>query len=302
MKKSTLTETYTYFKIRILLFVLLMASTGIAQPFMPKGDEKFQSYPKWPAKGYVITNAGDSISGTITKSSKNMGRFLQSITMNDTKFTAKKIKSFGFVAYLDKEKHFYRTNKPPCGSSDLILSILRFDTRINPKKGNKVFMWKKVDEPGLVIYQNPGSSFTHTIESGTITKVTDSVKLGINKKKLKLELSNFINTEGYDKRNLIYDDCGNIVGYLKKDKSIFRTDVFSHTIVKGMEEDYFYNSYYLVTKDQGLIKLNRKNYMDQWPYLWKGCQAVDDFAKGKKNYGKIKKFMRLVSIYSQQCE
>ena len=119
---------------------------------------------------------------------------------------------------------------------------------------------------------------------------------------MKLELSNFINTEGYDKRNLIYDDCGNIVGYLKKDKSIFRTDVFSHTIVKGMEEDYFYNSYYLVTKDQGLIKLNRKNYMDQWPYLWKGCQAVDDFAKGKKNYGKIKKFMRLVSIYSQQCE
>ena len=301
MLEKKYTQSLTCFKIWMLIIIFFTGVTAIGQPFQPKGDEKSQPHPTWPAKGYVVTNSGDSITGTITKSSKKMGWFLLSITMNDTKFTAEEIKSFGFVAYLDKEKHFYRTNKPPCGSSDLVLSILRYDTKIDPKKGKKVFMWKMVDEPGLVIYQNPGAIFTHSIESGSITKVTDSVKFGINKKNLKLELSDFINIDGFDEGNLIYDDCGKIVGYLKKDRSIFRTDVFSHTIVKGMEEDYFYNSYYLVAEDQKLIKLNKKNYMDQWAYLWKGCQAVDDFAMGKKNYVKIKKFMRLVSVYSQQC-
>jgi hypothetical protein len=230
-----------------------------------------------------------------------MGWFLLSITLDGREYKAENNKAFGFLAYLDNENHFYRTNKPPCGSSDLVLSILRYDAQTDPKKGNKVFMWKMVDEPGLVVYQNPGFGFAHTVESGSITTKVDSIRVRINKENLTPKLSDFINFDGYDERNLIYDDCGNLVGYLKKDKSIFRTDVFSHTIVKGLEEDYYYGAYYLVAADGSLIKLNRKNYKDLWAYLWKGCQAVDDFAMGKKKYDKIKKFMRLVSVYGQQC-
>ena len=63
-----------------------------------------------------------------------------------------------------------------------------------------------------------------------------------------------------------------------------------------LEEDYFYNAYYLVAKDGELIKLNKKNYLDQWEYLWKGCKAVDDFVNGKKNYDKIKKFSQFSSF------
>lgn len=289
----------------IFLCVILADLTAIAQPFEPTYDKLSgkdnPSYPSWPAQGYVITNSGDSIVGTITKSTKKLGFFLLSITLDNKQYNAIENKSFGFLAYLDNEKHFYRTNKPPCGSSDLVLSILRYDSQTDPKKGKKVFMWKMVDELGLVVYQNPGFGFSHTVESGSITTKMDSVKTGINKNNLKLKLSDLMRYDGFDEGNLIYNDCGELVGYLNKDKSIFRTDVFSHTIVKGMEEDYFYGAYYLVAEDGGLIKLSKKNYLDQWAYLWKGCKAVDDFADGKKNYDKIKKFMRLVSVYGQQC-
>lgn len=305
MSKTKYTQSFTYLKSVILIFIFFNPGTSIGQPFEPVYNQLsstyIASYPTWPAKGYVVTNSGDSITGTITNSSKKFGFFLLSITLDGKEYKAQDNKAFGFLAYLDKGKHFYRNNKPPCGSSDLVLSILRYDTQIDPNKGNKVFMWKMVDEPGLVVYQNPSFSFTHTVESGSITTITDSVKVKVNKENIKLELSDFLGYDGYDERNLVYDDCGNLVGYLNKDKSIFRTDIFSHSIVKGMEEDYFYDAYYLVAEDGSLIKLNNKNYAEQWSYLWKGCQAVDDFARDKKNYDKIKKFMRLVSVYGQQC-
>ena len=306
---------FSFLKIALLICLFVNISSAICQPFKPALDKLsgyITDYPDWPAEGYVITNSGDSISGTITKSTKKFGFFLQSITLNGKQYKAGENKSFGFLAYLDEEKHFYRTHNASCGS---LPSLLRFDTQIDPKKGKKVFMWKMVDEPGLVIYQNPGFSFTHTVESGSTVTKLDSLKVGINKEVTKkiildkialellkaLDVSTFALNVSHTIRYPIYDDCGNIIGYLNDGNSIFKTDNFSHTIVKGMEEDYFYNAYYLVANDGELIKLNKKNYLDQWAYLWKGCKAVDDFSNGKKNYDKIKKFMRLVSVYSQQC-
>jgi len=313
--KNTL--IFPYMKTALLLCLFVNISAAICQPFKPALDklsgQYITGYPDWPAEGYVITNSGDSISGTITKSTKKFGFFLQSIILDGKQYKAGENKSFGFLAYLDEEKHFYRTHNASCGS---LPSLLRFDTQIDPKKGKKVFMWKMVDEPGLVVYQNPGFSFTHTVESGSTVTKLDSLKVGINKEviekiildKVALELLKALEVSPNDltvnhtiTRSPIYDDCGNIIGYLNDGNSIFKTDNFSHTTVNGMEEDYFYNAYYLVANDGELIKLNKKNYLDQWTYLWKGCKAVDDFSNGKKNYDKIKKFMRLVSVYSQQC-
>ena len=339
--KNTL--IFSNIKTVILLFLFFSASSAISQPFKPALDQLsgqyITGYPDWPAEGYVITNSGDSITGTITKSTKKFGFFLQSITLDGNQYNAVENKSFGFLAYLDEEKHFYITHNAPCES---IPSLLRYDTQIDPKKNKKVFMWKMVDEPGLVVYQNPGFSFTHTVESGSTVTKMDSLKIIFDKEILKakilvekeklkgiiidlaaneiLELYKSLNIPLDDiyvqdilnelkakainttPRTPIYDNCGNIIGYLNDGgKSILRTDVFSHPTYKGLEEDYFYNAYYLVAKDGELIKLNKKNYLDQWEYLWKGCKAVDDFVNGKKNYDKIKKFMRLVSLYSQQC-
>lgn len=339
--KNTL--IFPYMKIAILLIIFFSSSSAISQPFKPALDQLsgqyITGYPDWPAEGYVITNSGDSISGTITKSTKKFGFFLQSIILDGNQYNAGENKSFGFLAYLDKEKHFYRTHNAPCES---IPSLLRYDTKIDPKKGKKVFMWKMVDEPGLVVYQNPGFSFTHTVESGSTISKMDSIKIIFDKEVLKakillekeklkgiiidlaaneiLELYKSLDVPLDDvylvdileelkakainttPRTPIYDKCENIIGYLNDGgKSILRTDVFSHPTSKGLEEDYFYNAYYLVAKDGELIKLNKKNYLDQWAYLWKGCKAVDDFSNGKKNYNKIKKFMRLVSLYGQEC-
>jgi len=222
--------------------------------------------------------------------------FIQSITLDGIVYTSEDCKGFGIVTYFDSEKHFYRTNNPPCGTVDLILSVLRYDVKGDPKKGKKYFMWKMVDEPGLIIYQNPRSPNNHSVESGTRTTVTDSIKFRIVKENMD-ELSDFLYTE-YD---AIYDDCGNLIGYIPRDKDVFKTDVFTHTETKGMEEDYYYSNYLLVTEDGSLIKLNNKNYLEQWAYLWKGCQAVDDFTKDKKNYDKVKKLMRVASVYGNEC-
>jgi hypothetical protein len=58
----------------MLLFIFLKPITAIGQPFEPTYNQlqgkNITSYPAWPAKGYVITNDGDSIVGTITKSKK----------------------------------------------------------------------------------------------------------------------------------------------------------------------------------------------------------------------------------------
>jgi hypothetical protein len=314
-------SNFTYIKTTVFLFLFFNAISAISQPFKPVLDQisgqYITGYPDWPAKGYVITNSGDSISGTITKSSKKFGFFLQSITIDGKEYKAGENKSFGFLAYLESEKHYYKTNNAPCGS---IPTILRYDSKTDPKKGKKVFMWKMVDEPGLIVYQNPGFGFSHTTESGStrtktdhkevlkqklIDKVSVEVDLGVEKSfgkpttksgKVDLKLNDVIDYN----RDAIYDDCGKIIGY-KNEKGVFRTDRFSHKTSKGLEEDYFYNAYYLVAKDGSLIKLSKKNYLDQWAYLWKGCKEVDNFSNGVKNYDKIKKFMRLVSVYAQQC-
>jgi len=277
----------------IALTVIPFALSG--QPFESNADIK--AYPEFPAKGYVITQKGDSITGTITdykKAGGVIGYFIDRITLDGKLYTADDSKTFGFLTRWDNSRQLFETQIAPENQHEQ-KTLLRYDSRQDPnsKKDRNVFLWKMVDEKGLVLYQNPQSGYGHVVESSTTTSTLSNVKVETHMENAKLI---DIDSTTFDKK---YEKLNDYKA--QQNKAIFQTKAYYNSKTTGGEEDYFYSNYFMVLDDNSLIKLNEKNYESMWTNMFKNCSQVIDYMNANKNYTKIRKIMRVVDFYSENC-
>ena len=283
------------YKYLLMVAIAVIPFAVCGQPFESNADIK--AYPEFPAKGYVITQNGDSISGTITdykKAGGVVGYFIDQVTLDGKVYMAADSKGFGFLARWDKSRILFETQIAPQNQHEP-KTLLRYDSwqDPNPKKNRKVFLWRMVDEKGIVLYQNPQSGYGHIVESSTTTTTLSNIKVETHMENAKLI---DIDSTTFDKK---YEKLNDYKA--KQDKAIFQTKAYYNSNTIGGEEDYFYSNYLLVSEDKSLIKLNEKNYESMWPYMFKGCEMVVDYMNTNKNYTKIRKIMRVVDFYTENC-
>lgn len=281
-----------------LICLILFELPLKAQTF--EGSDKVHAVvPMLPAQGYVITNNGDSIPGSITGFNRQGSYFLVSVTLNGNSYSAEQCKGFGFYAWYESLGEMRQgqgdwwTTMPHSNikmKREPAVIVYESVNDPNPKKVRKLFLWKTFDKNGLTLYQSSKIGIGYIKESGSTTRKMTGYKVNVNEDAL-----NLVDSTTFDA------DYRALNEYKKKNpQSLFEGQAYYETTVKGLAEYWYYGNYQLKMTDGSLTEINGKNYQSHWEYMFKGCPIMAEHFADKDNQ-KWHRFTDALAIFATSC-